>query len=229
LTLLQEGAKQTEEQNEAAMSAPTLDETGAEDRALAKLEDRRSLTGKTRSVRLYGDRIEVCEPGESLQRIRLYSVTQVRMSVEMAGRDTQVVCRVASKSTQIVFGSRSLSGPGSWQNNAVEFRGLVLALHKALQPRKLAVRFVEGQTLGFRLIMGAAGLSLATGGVVFAGYMLSVAGSAMLAAAALPFIVIGGYLAWVFRPGVPLPYNPDQLIARFERAPEPDAGRASPD
>lgn len=211
------------------MSATISEERAADDQILAELEDRRTLTGKTRSVCLYGDRIEVSEPGESLQRIRLDAVTQVRMSVEMAGRDTQVVCRLSSKSNQIVFGSRRLSGPGSWENNAIEFRGLVLALHKKLQPRKQSVRFVEGQTLGFRLVMGAAGLSLAAGGVVFGGYMLAVAANAMLAAAALPFIVTGGYLAWVFRPGVPLPYNPDQLIARFERAPAPEAVRASSD
>ena len=42
------------------------------------------------------------------------------------------------------------------------------------------------------------------------------------------FLVIGGYLAWVFRPGVPVAYDPEQLIERFEKS-EADAAAKAPD
>lgn len=200
--------------------------TGAEDEtieapegeALARLSDRRGSHGPAREVILTGDRIEVIEAGRVAHRLSLANVKSVRLSVDMAGRDTQVVARIRGGSTEIVFGSRSYAGPARWTNNAVEFRAMVLALHRALIARKNEIRFIEGHTLGLRVMVFGLGLAMALAGALYGWWMGVEQASTMLAFIGLPFIVIGGYLAWVFRPGVPLPYDPEQLIARFEKS-----------
>lgn len=209
--------------HEDASQAPgiTSDET-PEDKAVARLSDRRGAQGKPREIVLTQDRLEVIEQGRIVHRLALSDVKSVRLSVDMAGSETQVVARVRSKASEIVFGSRAYAGPGLWTNNAAGYRRMLLEIHRALAPRKTQIRFVEGHTLGLRVAIFGLGGAMALAGVLFAWYMTEVRQSTMLAFAALPFVVIGGYLAWVFRPGVPLPYNPDDLVARFEKS-EADA------
>jgi hypothetical protein len=62
------------------------------------------------------------------------------------------------------------------------------------------VRFVEGQSLGFRVIMALLGASMAALALFFMGWFALVEESALLAVAGFPFLLIGGSLAWVFRP-----------------------------
>lgn len=191
---------------------------------LAHMTDRRNPLRPDRELVLFADRIEWREEARLVRRIAIDQISQVRLAVEVAGQQTQVVCRITGPAGEIVFGSRRAVAPGSWADNALEFRGFLVETHAALRPRFDAVRFVEGQSMAFRLLISALGVLMAGLGVVFAGWMMLVRESAMLAVAALPFVAIGGYLAWLFRPGFPLPYDPEKLIDRFSAAIEAEAG-----
>ncbi|MFW5661433.1 MAG: hypothetical protein ACOC05_08605 [Oceanicaulis sp.] len=180
----------------------------------AEITDRRNPLEPERTVSVLSDRIEVSEAARLVRRIALADVAAVRLTVEPAGRETQVVCRVTGPSGEIAFGSRSAKGAG-WTDNALEFRAALVALHRALEPRWGEVAFLEGQTLGFRLAMTAAGVAVAAAAAGFAGYMMIVRESALLGLIGLPFAVAGGYLAWLFRPGRPAPYDPAGLVKRF--------------
>lgn len=194
------------------------------DTVLAEMADRRNPLQPARRLALFADRLEWREDATLVRRIALEQVRQVRLSVEMAGQQTQVVCRVTGPAGEIVFGSRRATSPGVWADNALEFRGFLVDLHAALRPHFSQIGFVEGQSMGFRVIMSGIGAVLAILGVMFAGWMMLIEASAMLAVAALPFVAIGGYLAWLFRPGFPVPYDPEGLIERFRAAMETDAG-----
>jgi hypothetical protein len=181
---------------------------------LASMDDRRTLLSPKKHLVLFGDRLE-CHAGQRLERrIALDQIQQVRLAVEMAGSQTQVVCRVTGPSGEIVFGSRAASG-SAFEDNALDFQGLLVALHRALAPRYADIAFVEGQSLGFRLIMCALGLVMGIMAAMVSAYILVVRDSVMLAFAGFPFLVIGGYLAWVFRPAGPAPYDPAALVTRF--------------
>lgn len=191
----------------------------SDDAALAVMTDRRNPLNPEKRLQLFEDRLESWT-GESLERrIALDQVTQVRLAVEMAGTLTQVVCRVTGPSGEIVFGSRKADN-GAFNDNAAEFTPFLVAVHRALTPRAEAVKFVEGQSMGFRLIMSGLGLIMALMAAAIIGYFLIEEESAMLAFAGFPFLLIGGYLAWVFKPAGPVKYDPDGLIERFAGAGE---------
>jgi len=140
----------------------------------------------------------------------------------MAGAQSQVVCRVNGPSGEILFGSRRAVSLSDWEDNALDFQSLLVALHEELRPRFDSVRFTEGQTLGSRLILGGIGVVMASMAISYIVWMLLNAQSAMLALAGLPFAALGGYLAYAFRPGRPVPYDPGALITRFTA--KPNAG-----
>jgi hypothetical protein len=186
----------------------------SEDSALAQMTDRRNPLSPEKRLAVFSDRIE-CWAGETRERrIALPDVSQVRLAVEMAGSTTQVVCRVTGPAGEIVFGSRRAQN-GAFSDNAAEFTPVLVALHRALEPRYEAVTFLEGQSLSFRLIMSGLGLAMALIAAAIIGYFLLVAESAMLAFAGFPFLLIGGYLAWVFKPAGPVKYDPSGLVERF--------------
>jgi hypothetical protein len=186
----------------------------SDETALAAMADRRNPLSSAKRLQLFEDRLE-CWTGATLERrILLDQVTQVRLAVEMAGSLNQVVCRVTGPSGEIVFGSRRADN-GAFEDNAAEFTPFLVAVHQALGPHGDAVTFVEGQSMGFRLIMAGLGFVMALMAAMIIGYFLIMEESAMLAFAGFPFLLIGGYLAWVFRPAGPVPYDPDGLIARF--------------
>ncbi len=192
------------------------------DAPLARLKDRRNPINPARDVVLYADRIEWVENGKLERRIALEAVASVRLSVELAGQQSQVVCRVGGPSGEIVFGSRKAVSPGVWEDNALDFQTLLVRVHESLRPRFDAVRFTEGQTLGFRLAMGGIGVVMTSMAISYMGWMMLKEQSAMMALAGLPFAAIGGYLAYVFRPGRPVPYDPEGLITRFKAVPKTD-------
>lgn len=192
------------------------------DAPIAQITDQRNALRPARQIILYADRVEWVEEGRLERRIALDTVTGVRLSVEMAGAQSQVMCRVTGPSGEIVFGSRRAVSLSDWEDNALEFQSLLVALHKALQPRFGAVRFTEGQTLGSRLILGGVGVAMASMAISYMVWMGLNAQSAMLALAGLPFAALGGYLAFAFRPGRPVLYDPEALITRFTA--KPDAG-----
>jgi len=184
------------------------------DAPLAVMTDRRNPFSPVLTLKLYADRLEVWA-GETLsRRVALEAVEQLRLAVEMAGQQSQVVCRVTGAGGEIVFGSRRAQA-GAFEDNVAEFQGLLVALHTALRPRFDQVRFVEGQSLGFRVIMALLGAAMAGLALFFIGWFALVQESALLAVAGFPFLLIGGSIAWMFRPVRPLAYDPEKLIARF--------------
>lgn len=192
------------------------------DAPIARLSDRRNPIRPGRDVILYADRIEWVEGDKLERRLTLDAISSVRLSVELAGQQSQVVCRVSGASGEIVFGSRKAVSPGVWEDNALEFQTLLVRVHESLRPRFDAVRFTEGQTLSFRLLMGGIGVVMTSMAVSYMGWMMLKEQSAMMALAGLPFAAIGGYLAYVFRPGRPVPYDPEGLVTRFKAVPKAD-------
>jgi len=175
--------------------------------------DRRNATSKPCLIDLDGERLSVHQGGIVKQALRFDEVRKVRLSIEMAGQDTQIVCRVSGRSgTQIVFGSRYWLGVGNWRNQAVEFRGFLKTLHEALMPFSDQIAFLEGASLVFRWVMAGLGVLMASVGVVFAILFLrddNLAGLAFIAP-----IAIGAWLAWIFRPQRPKPYDPKDYAAQ---------------
>jgi len=183
---------------------------------ICELHDRRNPMRPIRTVRLFEDRLEWVEDNKLVRRLAFNQIRQVRLSVEMAGQLSQVVCRISGAEGEIVFGSRSVVSPGVWDDNALDFQTLLVAIHSQLEPHEDQIAFLEGQTLQSRLIFSGVGLTMASAAIGYMTWILINGQSTMLAIAGLPFAVIGGYLAYVFRPGRPVPYDRNGLINRFK-------------
>lgn len=169
--------------------------------------DRRNAAAKEQLIALESNRISVSEQGALKRAIAFDDITEVRLGVEMAGRDSQVVCRItAADGTIIVFGSRSWQSLGQWENRAVGFRDFNTALHRALLPYAATIRFIEGQPLWFGFVMSGLGLMLALLGGGFALFLLL--DENPVGFGGLPGLIIGLYLAWMFRPRPQKPYDP---------------------
>lgn len=182
--------------------------------AIARLDDRRTATPARREVSLYPDRIEAVADGRIEQRIGLDDIDTVRISVEPAGRDIQILCRVHGAGRTIAMGSLTRESAARWTPNALEFRRFVIALHETVRGRG-EIRFVEGAPLSARLPMCALAVLVALAGLVFTGWMWAVRENAIMGIAGL-FIAGGGFYAgWVFRPVKPVPYDPADMIANL--------------
>tara|TARA_R110002072_G_scaffold20025_1_gene73543 strand:- start:637 stop:1182 length:546 start_codon:yes stop_codon:yes gene_type:complete len=171
------------------------------------LLDRRSATAKLRRFQIEDERIIADEDSVIKQAMRLDAITTIRLSVEVAGRDQQIVCRVtAQDGSEIVFGSRIREGATRWRNNAVEYQTFLRALHTALRPRWDEITFIEGPSAGLRWTIFGGGLVVALGGAAAALTLLwrdQVAGFFLI-----PVVILGGWLAVMFRPRRPTPYDP---------------------
>lgn len=78
-------------------------------------------------------------------QVELADIAQVRLSVEMAGQQSQVVCRITdTRGQETVFGSMRWSGVGQWEPAADTFSALLRDLHLALLPYRDGIRFIEG-------------------------------------------------------------------------------------
>lgn len=169
--------------------------------------DRRNATSADQLITLESKRISVSETGTLKRAIAFEDIMEVRLGVEMAGRDSQIVCRIEGKDgTSIIFGSRSWQSLGQWENRAVLFRDFNTALHRALLPHAESIRFIEGQPLWFGFVMSALGLVLALLGGGFALYLLL--DENLIGFGGIPGLLIGLYLAWMFRPRAQKPYDP---------------------
>lgn len=169
--------------------------------------DRRNAAAKEQLIALESKRISVSEQGALKRAITFDDITEVRLGVEMAGRDSQVVCRItAADGTIIVFGSRSWQSLGQWENRAVGFRDFNTALHRALLPYAATIRFIEGQPFWFGFFMSGLGLILALLGGGFAFYLLR--DENLIGFGGIPGFLIGLYLAWMFRPRAQKTYDP---------------------
>lgn len=169
--------------------------------------DRRNATSPEQFITLESGRISVSMDGKLKRAIAIDEIAEVRLGVEMAGRDSQVVCRItANDGTQIVFGSRSWKSVGLWENRADRFLEFNTALHRALLPHAASIRFIEGQPLWFGFVMCGLGILMALLGGGFALYLLW--DDNLIGFGGVPGLIIGLYLAWMFRPRAPKPYNP---------------------
>ncbi|MEE2565432.1 hypothetical protein [Hyphobacterium marinum] len=145
--------------------------------------------------------------GRLVSAVRLDAITSVRLSIGMAGRDTQILCRVQGKSgAEIVLGSKRWTGPGQWREQAREFRLFLARLHAALEPRWDEIAFVEGPSPRLRGLMFGLGILLAVGGSMAAAMLLwrnNPWGLFAIAPSAA-----GAWLALIFRPARTKTYDP---------------------
>lgn len=177
----------------------------------ARYSSRHGSAAPACEIVLSAERLSAEAGGRLVQAVRLDAVTSVRLSIEMAGRETQIVCRVSgSPGAEIVFGSKRWTGPGQWTEQAGDFRQFLARLHAALEPRWGQIAFREGQSLAFRGAMFAGGLVLAGAGVLIGGGMLL--GDNPAGLFALVPVVAGTWLAVLLRPGRPKAYDPAAYV-----------------
>jgi hypothetical protein len=183
-----------------------------DDALIARLQDRRKAASAAREVRLWPDMIETVTGGRLETRIALDHVRHVRISVEPAGREAQVVCRVRGQGVTLSFGSLTRQGVSKWTNNAANYRTFLIAVLEAVKDRT-DVRFLDGPSLWSRLkISGIAALA-ALSGLGFMVWMWADRGNPLMALAGLAVLAAGAYGAWVFRPRKARRFDPGQMIA----------------
>lgn len=182
---------------------------------LAALDDRRPASASDRQIRLYADRIETLAEGRVDRRINIAAVREVRVSVEPAGRDVQVLLTVSGEGRAIAGGSLSHAGPGRWRNNAVDFREFAITVLKLLKART-DVRFLEGSTLGARLPICLIAAAAALAALGFAGWALGPGESAALGLGGLALALGAGWTGWVFRPRGAKRFDPETMIASLK-------------
>jgi hypothetical protein len=141
------------------------------------------------------------------------TIIEVRLSVEMAHKASQVVCRVRDgDGTEAVFGSMRYLGPGRWDDSSQTFSPLLSAFHRALLPFADKIRFVEGRSATFRMTLFGLGLALSAtslaGLVWLVGFQQNAFGLLLIAG-----IAAGGWLIRLFIPSKPRTYDP-QLYAK---------------
>lgn len=173
--------------------------------------DRRNAAGPELVWSVEDGVLTACDGDRIVRRVAPESVRQVRLSLEMAGREVQVVCRVTDGEGEAVFGSQSWAGVGQWNNRAKSFRAVLGDLHAALLPRRDDIRFLEGQSLGFRWVMTGFGLLMMAIGIAIAGKLLLIDENPAGFFAVAP-AVTGGWLAFLFRPRPPKPYDPEEYV-----------------
>lgn len=169
--------------------------------------NRHAANTAEQQISLESERIAVVEDGVLKRAIRYDDVREVRLFIGMAGRDSQILCRITGhEATRIVFGSRRWKAVGEWDNRADVFRAFNAALHAKLEGRTDSIAFIEGQPFWSGILLPAIGLGLAALGAAFTVYFLR--DSNPLALAGLPGMAIGFYLAWILRPRSAKPYDP---------------------
>lgn len=146
--------------------------------------------------------------GTPLDVLPLEAVRQVRLTVEMAGRDSQVKCRVAAADgREIAFGSKRWVAPATYDANAQTFQALLGELHAALWHRRDEIRFLEGQSLATMSVMFGLAALVGVGCLALFVAIFLVAEN-RYGLALLPGILIGGWLMRVFWPRAPVQYDP---------------------
>ncbi|WP_421784653.1 hypothetical protein [Hyphobacterium sp.] len=170
--------------------------------------DRRSAGAAEQVIALEAERVSVTENGTVKRAIRYEDLREIRLSIGLAGRDSQVLCRLTGRdNTRILFGSRSWKAIGEWENRADRFREFNAALHARALAHAETIAFIEGQPFWSGLLLPCIGLALAALGAAFALYFLREGNP--LALVGLPGMAIGLYLAWILRPRPAKPYDPE--------------------
>jgi hypothetical protein len=175
--------------------------------------DRRGATSADQIITLESNRVSVSEDGKIRRAIAFDEICEVRLGVEMAGRDSQIVCRISARDgTRITFGSRKWKSVGEWENRADLFRDFNAALHAKLQVRAGQINFLEGHPLWVGFVLSGLGLLISVLGGAIALYMLW--DDNLIGLGGIPGMIIGLYLAWMFRPRPPQPYEPSRYASR---------------
>ncbi|HAQ34336.1 MAG: hypothetical protein CMF74_07135 [Maricaulis sp.] len=177
--------------------------------------DKRSATAPELNWSVEREALTAHDGEAVVKRVQAAEVTHVRLSLEVAGKDVQVVCRVTTRDGEAVFGSQSWAGVGQWNNRAASFRSLLGEWHRVLLPRRDEIAFLEGQSLGFRWVMTLFGLVTGLAGTAVALWFLVVQENPAGLFAVAP-AVTGGWIAWLFRPKPPKPYDPETYAAKNE-------------
>lgn len=175
--------------------------------------DRRGATSNDQIITLESKRVSVSENGNLRRAIAFDEIREVRLGIEMAGRDSQIVCRISARDgTRITFGSRRWKSVWEWENRADLFRDFNAALHGKLQTRWAQIDFIEGHPLWVSFVLAGLGLLIFGLGAAFTYYMLG--NNNLMGWGGIPGMIIGLYLAWMFRPRAPKFYDPERYIAR---------------
>jgi len=189
--------------------------------ALTTLRDRRNARARLLTLTL-DDTVLLCREadadseGAARATIALDDVRQLRLSVEMAGQASQVVCRVtASNGDEIAFGSMRCTGLGQWEANARDFQAFLCALHAALENRTGPVAYIEGSSTKFLTLMTAlGGLLTALGAGVFT--KLFLIDENAIGLVLIPAIALGVWMMRLFWPRAPKDYDPATYIKPLE-------------
>jgi hypothetical protein len=145
---------------------------------------------------------------EAVTTLGIAEISEIRLSVEMAGQASQVVCRVTGKDGQhLSFGSMHWIGPASWNSTSDTFSALLAEIHDALATRGDAVRYIEGQSRGFLGAMFALGLMI-TGGAGYYFINLFFIEEVATGLFLLPVLAMGLWLMRLFWPKGEKPYDP---------------------
>lgn len=158
-------------------------------------------------------------------QVELTDIAQVRLSVEMAGQQSQVVCRVTdTQGEETVFGSMRWAGVGHWEPAADTFSALLRDLHLALLPYRDGIRFIEGSSMVFLFVMFSLGLAL-TGVSLFFFALLFLVREQASGLFLIAGVVAGVWLTRLFWPRGPKPYDPETYARpATPREPEPADG-----
>tara|TARA_R110000868_G_scaffold45045_3_gene149886 strand:- start:32422 stop:33051 length:630 start_codon:yes stop_codon:yes gene_type:complete len=186
--------------------------------------DRRNAASGMRTTRLSALAIEQSsEAGGEALRIAFEDVRKVRLSVEMAGPSSQVVCRVRdADGRELVFGSMSWVRPGAWELQAETFRALLIALHRALIPHRDRIAFLEGSTLGILVTLFSLGAAMVSITLIVFAYLFFWQENPV-GLFFLPGTAAGIWMMRLFWPRKPRYYDPD----RYALAGPPGPGTAA--
>lgn len=177
------------------------------------LTDRRNAGTPQRTYFLDDNRLQWQDEGcETTGSLPLDRVRQVRLAVEMAGRESQVVCRVSAEDgTELAFGSMRWAGVGQWEANARDFRDFLGELHRDLAEQAGPVRYIEGSSMAFLAIMAGLGGLLALVGASFFAKLFLIDENA-IGLVMIPAIALGLWLMRLFWPRPPKAYDPGRYI-----------------
>lgn len=192
------------------------------------LVDRRNAATPLRRYRLDSQALRWRDSEDGAEdNLPLASVRQIRLAVEMAGQDSQIVCRITDAGgREVALGSKRWAGVGQWEANAREFRDFLRYLHLFLADLPGPVRYIEGSSLKFLLVMTSIGAVIAAVGAGFFAKLFLIDENA-IGLLLIPAIAMGGWMMRLFWPRAAKHYDPavyttDALDENPDAAAAPD-------
>ena len=183
--------------------------------AVLSLPDRQHFFCPRRQILSFDDRIETWSDDTLQLRIIFKDVTGVNLNVEPAGRNSQIVCRIKTHTSEISFANRYLKRSG-YINQTADFMSIMVYVHRKLVPFATQIKFVEGPGLRLCLFLTLIGIATLIFGLFLTFWATHFALGFFIIIPSFSCIIIGASLIWLFRPVKPLLYTPEDLITRFE-------------